>query len=139
MIDRLRVVPAWGWLAAIVALSFALRAWLARGPFGPFIMVDELIYSELARSFAAGDGFRIRDVPATGFGVVYPVLISPAYALFDALPTAYAGGEDAERARDVAGGGARLLARAPGARGRRSRSSRRCSPSPCPRSPTRPP
>ncbi len=89
MTDRLRVVPAWGWLAAIVALSFALRAWLARGPFGPFIMVDELIYSELARSFAAGDGFRIRDMPATGFGVVYPVLISPAYALFDALPTAY--------------------------------------------------
>ena len=90
MTDRLRAVPAWGWLAAIVALSFALRAWLARGPFGPFIMVDELIYSELARSVAAGDGFEVRDVPASGFSLVYPVLISPAYALFDALPTAYA-------------------------------------------------
>ena len=57
---------------------------------GPFIMVDELIYSELARSFAAGDGFRVRDVPAGGFSLVYPVLIAPAYVLFDALPDAYA-------------------------------------------------
>lgn len=90
MIARARAVPAWGWLAAIVIGSFALRAWLARGMVGPFIMVDELIYSELARSFAAGDGFRVRDVPAGGFSLVYPVLIAPAYALFDALPDAYA-------------------------------------------------
>ena len=90
MVDRLRGVPAWGWLAAIVIASFALRAWLARGMLGPFIMVDELIYSELARSIAAGDGFQVRDVPAGGFSLVYPILISPAYALFDSLPDAYA-------------------------------------------------
>jgi hypothetical protein len=86
----LRAVPAWAWLAAIVVCSFALRAWLAREMLGPFIMVDELIYSELARSFAAGDGFHVRDVPASGFSLVYPILISPAYALFDSLPDAYA-------------------------------------------------
>ena len=57
---------------------------------GPFIMVDELIYSELARSIASGDGFQVRDVPASGFSLVYPILISPAYALFDSLPEAYA-------------------------------------------------
>jgi hypothetical protein len=90
LIDRARAVPAWGWLAAIVILSFALRAWLGRAMVAPFIMVDELIYSELGRSFAAGDGFRVRDVPAGGFSLVYPVLSSPAYALFDALPDAYA-------------------------------------------------
>ena len=90
MVDRLRAVPAWGWLAAIVVCSFALRAWLARGMVGPFIMVDELIYSELARSVAAGDGFQVRDVPASGFSLVYPILISPAYALFESLPDAYA-------------------------------------------------
>ena len=90
MVDRLRGVPAWGWLVAIVIASFALRAWLARGMLGPFIMVDELIYSELARSIAAGDGFQVRDVPAGGFSLVYPILISPAYALFDSLPDAYA-------------------------------------------------
>ena len=90
MVDRLRRVPAWAWLAGIVLCSFALRAWLARGMVGPFIMVDELIYSELARSLAAGDGFEVRDAPATGFSLVYPVLISPAYAVFDSLPDAYA-------------------------------------------------
>ena len=88
--DRLRRVPAWAWLAVIVAASFLLRAWLARAIVGPFIMVDELIYSELARSVAAGEGFRVRDVPAGGFSLVYPLLISPAYALFDSLPDAYA-------------------------------------------------
>jgi dolichyl-phosphate-mannose-protein mannosyltransferase len=87
----LRRVPVWAWLAGIVISSFALRAWLAREMLGPFIMVDELIYSELARSFAAGDGFQVRDVPATGFSLVYPILISPAYRLFDSLPDAYAG------------------------------------------------
>jgi len=87
--DRLRRVPVWAWLAAIIICSFALRAWLARATVGPFIMVDELIYSELARSFAAGDGFHVRDAPASGFSLVYPILISPAYAVFDALPDAY--------------------------------------------------
>ncbi|HEY8103737.1 MAG TPA: glycosyltransferase family 39 protein [Gaiellaceae bacterium] len=86
----MRRVPAWAWLAAIVTCSFLLRAWLARAMAGPFIMVDELIYSELARSFAAGDGFQVRDLPANGFSLVYPVLISPAYWLFDSLPEAYA-------------------------------------------------
>jgi hypothetical protein len=70
--------------------SFALRAWLARGMLGPFIMTDELTYSELARSVAAGDGFQVRDVPASGFSLVYSILISPAYWIFDSLPAAYA-------------------------------------------------
>jgi hypothetical protein len=90
LVDKLRAVPAWAWLSAIVLGSFVLRAWLGRGMVGPFVMVDELIYSELARSFAAGDGFQVRDAPATGFSLVYPILISPAYRLFDALPDAYA-------------------------------------------------
>src|SRR5205823_7940406 len=34
--------------------------------------------------------FLIRDVPAAwSFGAVYPVLISPAYRLFSAVPDAY--------------------------------------------------
>ena len=57
---------------------------------GPFIMVDELIYSELGRSFAADGTFQVRDAAAAGFSLVYPVLISPAYLFVDALPTAYA-------------------------------------------------
>jgi hypothetical protein len=82
-------VPAWAWLAAIVTASFLLRAWLARDMVAPFIMVDELIYSELARSVASSGDFLVRDLPASGYSLVYPLLISPAYVLFDSLPTAY--------------------------------------------------
>ena len=90
MVDSLRRLPAWAWLAGIVLASFALRAWLARDMVGPFIMVDELIYSELARSIAADGALRVRDVDAGGFSVLYPLLISPAYAVLDDLTDAYA-------------------------------------------------
>ena len=83
-------MPAWAWLVAIVAGSFAVRAWLARGMLGPFIMVDELIYSELGRSLADSRELLVRDVASTGYGIVYPALISPAYAVFERLTDAYA-------------------------------------------------
>jgi 4-amino-4-deoxy-L-arabinose transferase-like glycosyltransferase len=57
---------------------------------GAFIMVDELIYSELARSLAESGELRVRDTPSPGYGILYPALISPAYAAFDNLPEAYA-------------------------------------------------
>ena len=88
--DRLRAVPAWAWLAAIVVGSFVLRATLSRHMLAPFIMTDELTYSELGRSIAASGSFEIRDTPITGYGVLYPALIAPAYALFDSLTDAYA-------------------------------------------------
>ena len=74
-----RAVPMWAWLTALVLVSAAIRFALARRMPAPWIMVDELIYSELAKSFAADGRFLIRDVPAGGaYGVVYPLLISPA-------------------------------------------------------------
>jgi hypothetical protein len=85
-----RAVPVWAWLTGIVVLSALVRFALARRVQAPWIMVDELIYSELARGIAAGDGFSIRGVPTYAYGFVYPLLIAPAYALFDSLPTAYA-------------------------------------------------
>ena len=86
---RLQAVPTWAWLVAIVALSFLVRAWLSREMVAPFIMVDELIYSELARSFAESGHFAVRDVATSGYSVVYPVVIAPAYALFQDLVNAY--------------------------------------------------
>ncbi len=54
----------------------------------PWIMVDELIYSELAKSFAAIGHFAVRGNPiGLAFGFVYPVLISPAWRLFGSIPT----------------------------------------------------
>ncbi len=85
---RAVTVPAWLWLAAIVAASIGLRLVLDRRMVAPWIMVDELIYSELAKSVAAHGSFLIRGVPAHGFGFLYPILIAPAFRLAS-VPQAY--------------------------------------------------
>jgi Dolichyl-phosphate-mannose-protein mannosyltransferase len=82
-------VPDGAWLAAIVTLSAAVRLWLGRGMPAPFIFVDEQIYSELARSLVENGSFAVRGVPTSGYSILYPVLLAPAYALFDGLPDAY--------------------------------------------------
>ncbi len=83
-------VPAWLWVGAVVVCSAGIRIALGRQIVAPWIMVDELVYSELAKSFAAGGHFEIRGVPSTGYGFVYPALISPAWRFFGAMPTVYA-------------------------------------------------
>jgi hypothetical protein len=85
---RVAALPAWVWLALIVVLSVLVRIVLARRMVAPWIMVDELIYSELAKSAAAHGTFLIRGVPAHGFGFVYPLLIAPAFRIAS-VPTAY--------------------------------------------------
>jgi hypothetical protein len=82
-------VPAWAWLACIVVLSAAIRIALGRRLPAPWIKVDELIYSELAKSFAAHGHCAVRGAAANGYGVVYPVLIAPAWRLFTSAPRAY--------------------------------------------------
>ena len=85
-----RAVPAWAWVAGIVVVSATVRFWLGRRMVAPWIMVDELIYSELAKSFAEHGRFLIRDVSAgSSYGLVYPALISPAYRAFASVPDAY--------------------------------------------------
>jgi hypothetical protein len=91
---RAVAVPAWAWLAAIVVVSSAIRIVLARQIVAPWIMVDELDYSELAKSFAAHGRFLIRGVPSHGYGFVYPMLIAPAWRLFASVPRAYAAAKD---------------------------------------------
>src|SRR5690242_11665178 len=88
--SALRRVPVWLWLLAIVVVSADVRIVLARGIAGPFIMVDEVIWAELARGFADKGEPLVRGVRDTGYGVVYPLLLSPVYALFNNLVTAYA-------------------------------------------------
>jgi hypothetical protein len=91
---RAVAVPAWAWLAGIVVVSSAIRILLARQILAPWIMVDELIYSELAKSFAAHATFDVRGVSSHGYGFVYPMLIAPAWRLFAAIPRAYAAAKD---------------------------------------------
>jgi hypothetical protein len=87
----LRNIPSWAWLAAIVAISTTFRAVLARDMVAPFILVDEVIWSEVARGIANAGEPLIRDEPDPGYSIVYPLLISPVYLLFDNLVDAYAG------------------------------------------------
>ena len=77
-------------LGIVVAVSAALRFALAQRLPGPWIFADELIYSELARSVATTGEFAIRDAPMFSYGVVYPLLIAPAYALSSGVIDAYA-------------------------------------------------
>jgi hypothetical protein len=88
--DLVRALPAWVWLAALVVCSVGIRYAFARRIAAPWIMVDELVYSELAKSFAESGEFHIRGEPAGNYGFLYPLLISPAYLLFDAVPAAHA-------------------------------------------------
>lgn len=86
----MKAIPTWLILVLIVLSSFAVRAYAARGMFGPFVMPDELIYAELSKSFAESATFALRDVPVAGYPMLYPVVISPAYLLNEDLEGAYA-------------------------------------------------
>ncbi len=90
VMERARARPALAAgvaLAAIVVASALIRIALSWSAPGPWIFVDELIYSELGKS--AFGGTAIRGVPVNGYGPVYPYLIAPAYALFENLVDAY--------------------------------------------------
>ena len=91
MRSKLAATPAWAWLTGLVCLSFVVRFAFARHMVGPWIMIDEIVYSELAKSFASTGHFAVREAPTSGYGIVYPILISPAYALFRDIPTVYTG------------------------------------------------
>src|SRR4029079_17200918 len=73
-----------------VVLSSLFRYGLSRRVVAPWIMVDELIYSELAKSFAQTGHFLIREQHHGAYGAVYPLLIAPAWKLFGSVPDAYA-------------------------------------------------
>lgn len=87
---RARGAPAWLCLTAVVALSVAARALLVGRMPAPWIMVDELIYSELGKSVGADGRFLVRGVPSSGYGFVYPILIAPAFRAYGSVTQAYA-------------------------------------------------
>ena len=73
----------------LVALSAIIRAAISLGVPAPAVLPDELVYSELAKSVAAGERPSIRGVPVFGWGEVYPTLIAPAWLMFHDLVSAY--------------------------------------------------
>jgi hypothetical protein len=84
----LRALPMWGWLGALYALSVTVQLALGLRVPSPWIMVDEVVYSDMARSFASTGHFLIRGVHGD-YGFVYPLLLSPAYAIFGPMSDVY--------------------------------------------------
>ncbi len=85
---RLHAVPVWAWLGLLYAASVAVQLALGLRLRSPWIMVDELVYSDMARSFASTGHFLIRGTHGN-YGPVYPLLLSPAYALAGPVHEAY--------------------------------------------------
>jgi hypothetical protein len=83
-------VPAWAWVGGLVLVSTAFYCLLGRRIAAPWILIDELVYSEAAKSFADTGHFLVRDRSWQHVGAVYPAVISPAWALFSSVPQAYA-------------------------------------------------
>ncbi len=72
LLQRAAAVPAWVWLAGIVAASFGGRLLAALGRVAPYYLPDEYIYPSLARGFAEHGRPVIR-----GAGVHFPALLEP--------------------------------------------------------------
>lgn len=87
-IARVARHPA-AWLALVVGLSTLVRGAIALGVPSPWILPDEIVYSELAKSIAGGHRPEVRGIPVFGWGEVYPTLVAPAWALVDSTVDAY--------------------------------------------------
>jgi hypothetical protein len=74
----------WIALAILTVGSILVRVWLNQRIEAPTILTDELTYSQLAENIANGS-FSL----STGYGLVYPLLLAPAWTLADFGTTAY--------------------------------------------------
>ena len=91
-VERSARIPAWAWLAAIVVGSAVVPRRSSAA--GSSRRSSWSTRSSGPRSRAASPTPASRSCatsPIPGYSVVYPLLISPVYALFESLPDAYAG------------------------------------------------
>ena len=75
-------------LSGVVLVAIVVRLLLAEHIVTPWIMVDELIYAELAKNLADHSEFLLRDAASPIYNVAYPALIAPAW-LADSVDAAY--------------------------------------------------
>jgi hypothetical protein len=76
-------------LTLVVSLSTVFRGLVSLGVPAPSVVPDEVVYSDLAKSIAAGGFPSVRGVHELGWGVVYQALIAPAWIVFDDPMHAY--------------------------------------------------
>ena len=63
----------------LVVVAVLARVWLSHGIATPWILVDELIYADLAKSASAGHLLQIRGEHSGLYNILYPLLIAPAW------------------------------------------------------------
>jgi len=78
-----RRVPAWGVLAALVAVSTIARALAGLRVPTPWIAADEMVYAELGRSLWETGRLDILGQDAAFYSLIHPALIGLPLALFD--------------------------------------------------------
>jgi Dolichyl-phosphate-mannose-protein mannosyltransferase len=79
-------------IAALVGLataSTALRAIVVGHVHGPLVFMDELGYERMAQSFAHTGYFSLFGKTGLAYSPLYPIVLSPIYALTSSLQTAY--------------------------------------------------
>ena len=76
-------------LLLIAAVAAALHAFLVDRVHGPFVFMDELGYQRMARSFAQTGHFSLFGKGGLAYSPLYPVVLSPIYALTSSMHTAY--------------------------------------------------
>lgn len=76
-------------LGLTVLVASALHVILALQIPSPWVLPDELRYAELAKSLGDGSLPRIRDEITFEYGLLYPALLAPIWALFENVATAY--------------------------------------------------
>lgn len=65
--------------AALILVALVTRIALSARVPTPWVLIDELLYSDLAKSVADGSGFRIRGGPSSLYNFLYSFLIAPAW------------------------------------------------------------
>jgi hypothetical protein len=77
-----RIAP-WAVVAAVVAVSTALRALASRGVQGPWISPDETVYALLGQSLYRHGSLTILGGPTPFYSLVVPALVGPFLSLGD--------------------------------------------------------
>ncbi len=76
-------------MSGALLLAVTARLWLAGEIETPWIFVDEIVYSDIAKSVASDGEVLVRDKPIELRSLLYPLLIAPAW-LADSVGAAYA-------------------------------------------------
>jgi Dolichyl-phosphate-mannose-protein mannosyltransferase len=82
-VSRLRAAPTWAVLAALVAVSTAVRIWGASLVPAPWYTPDEMIYGMLGRSLWSSGRLEIFGGPTPFYSLVYPAFVGLPLSLHD--------------------------------------------------------